>query len=209
MAFEIWLTLVALFFVGGLTPGPAVMLVLGSSFRYGFKPAMLAALGVASANVFWLILAASGAAALALTYPNGFLVLKLIGLAIILWLGLSIMFGPVRRLDHVSDNVPKKRNLYGKGLALQATNPLALVTFAGILPTFFDTSRAIIPQFLIMITTLTVLELNGLAIYAGFGHQIRKSLQSDTFARAFNIAVGAVMIVAGTAAVLLTQSSPV
>ena len=62
MSLDLWLALVALFGIGGLTPGPAVMLVLASSFRYGFKPAMLPALGIASANVFWLILAASGAA---------------------------------------------------------------------------------------------------------------------------------------------------
>jgi len=58
MELELWLSLVALFFTGGLTPGPAVMLVLASSFRYGFKPALLPALGVASANVLWLFLAA-------------------------------------------------------------------------------------------------------------------------------------------------------
>jgi len=62
MSLEVWLALVALFGVGGLTPGPAVMLVLASAFRYGFRPAMLAALGIATANIAWLLLAASGAA---------------------------------------------------------------------------------------------------------------------------------------------------
>ena len=64
MSLEIWIALVVLFGVGGLTPGPAVMLVTASSFKYGFKPAMLPALGVASANVLWLILAATGVSAL-------------------------------------------------------------------------------------------------------------------------------------------------
>ena len=77
MSLELWLALVALFGIGGLTPGPAVMLVMASSFRYGFKPAMLPALGIASANVVWLLLAASGAAALATTFPKAFLVLKI------------------------------------------------------------------------------------------------------------------------------------
>ena len=203
MALELWLALVALFFVGGLTPGPAVLLVLASSFRYGFKSAMMAAFGVASANVLWLLLATSGAAALAATYPQAFAGLRLVGLLIILWLGLSTMFGPTDRMTKIDQDVPPRRKLYLKGLALQSSNPLALVTFAGILPTFFDTSRSIPPQFFIMITTLTILELNGLAIYAGFGRVIRKKLTSAKAARVFNVIVGSVMIIAGTAAVIL------
>lgn len=203
MAFDIWLALVALFFVGGLTPGPAVLLVLASSFKYGFKPAMLAAFGVASANVFWLVLAATGAAALAATYPQAFAGLRIVGLVVILWLGLSTIFGPVDRMTKIDQDVPPRRKLYLKGLALQSSNPLALVTFAGILPTFFDTSRAIPPQFFLMITTLTILELNGLAIYAGFGRLIRAKLKSPQAARVFNAIVGSVMIIAGGAAVIL------
>ena len=83
MALDVWLALVALFFVGGLTPGPAVMLVLASSFRYGFKPALLPAMGVASANVMWLVLAASGTAVLFELYPTATLALKLVGLAVL------------------------------------------------------------------------------------------------------------------------------
>ena len=207
MAFDIWLALVALFFVGGLTPGPAVLLVLASSFKYGFKPAMMAAFGVAAANVFWLALAATGAAALAATYPQAFTGLRMLGLLVIVWLGLSTMIGPVDSMTKIDRNVPPRRLLFLKGLALQSSNPLALVTFAGILPTFFDTTRAIPPQFFVMITTLTVLELNGLAIYAGFGRAIRTKLQSPKSARIFNIIVGCVMIVAGSAAVLLASGS--
>ncbi len=204
MSPETWLALVALFFVGGLTPGPAVMLVMSSSFRYGFWPSMMAALGVASANVIWLALAASGAAVLATTFPQAFLALKLIGLGVILWLGISIMRAPVDRMLKAEADVPPKAKLYFKGLTLQLTNPLALITFAGILPTFFDTSQPIIPQFVVMISTLTYLELQGLAVYAGFGRLIRNALQDETRAKIFNITIGLVMIIAGFAAIFFT-----
>ena len=95
MSFEVWLALVALFGIGGLTPGPAVMLVMASAFRYGFRPAMLPALGIASANVMWLLLAASGAAALATSFPKAFLALKVIGMLVILYLAFNAMFGPL------------------------------------------------------------------------------------------------------------------
>lgn len=202
---ETWLALVALFFVGGLTPGPAVMLVMSSSFRYGFWPAMMAALGVASANVLWLALAASGAAALAVSFPQGFIALKIIGLGIIIALGVSIMRAPPRPIGEAV--VPPKAGLYGKGLALQLSNPMALVTFAGILPAFFDTGRPLMPQFILMITTLTYLELQGLAVYAAFGRVIRQRLKAPGLQRKFNIAVGTIMIIAGVAAIGLTWNT--
>ena len=206
MTLEIWLALVALFFVGGLTPGPAVMLVMSSSFRYGFWPAMLAAFGIASANVLWLVLAASGAAAIASTFPSAFVGLKIIGLLVIFWLGVSIIRAPTEGMTPDASDVPARAKLYLKGLTLQLSNPLALITFAGILPAFFNTSQPMVPQFLIMITTLTFLELQGLAVYAGFGRGIRKRLQDPKAAKLFNITVGSVMMLAGTSAILFTQS---
>lgn len=203
MSLETWLALVALFFVGGLTPGPAVMLVMSSSFRYGFWPAMMAALGVASANVLWLALAATGAAALAASFPGAFMALKIVGLAVIIWLGISIMRAPPAPLGE-NVQVPPRAKLYVKGLALQLSNPMALVTFAGILPAFFDTSRPIIPQFTMMIVTLTYLELQGLAVYAAFGRAIRARLADPNAQRKFNFIVGAVLIIAGCTAVGLT-----
>jgi len=204
MSLETWLALVALFFVGGLTPGPAVMLVMSSSFRYGFWPAMTAALGVASANVVWLALAASGAAVLATTFPQIFIGVKLISLAVILWLGINVMRGPTDFMQSAQTEIPPKGKLYGKGLVLQLTNPLAFATFLGILPAFFDTERAIAPQFLMMISTLTYLELQGLAVYAGFGRFIRNVLKDERMARRFNMTVGVIMIAAGFIAIFAT-----
>ncbi len=205
MSLTTWLALVALFGAGGLTPGPAVMLVLASAFRYGFKPSLLPAMGVASANVFWLILGVSGAAVLAETYPAGFLALKIIGLIVIAYLGLKTIFGPVPNLDVNADDAPKRALLYAKGFGLQISSPMPLVYFGTMLPTFVDPSIPLLPQFGIMLITVTVTEMVGLAAYAYGAQAIRNWLQSARAARGFNIAIGAVMIASGLWAVLSTS----
>lgn len=197
MEFDVWLSLVVLFLVGGLTPGPAVMLVMASSFRYGFRPAMLPALGIASANVLWLILAASGTAALLTTFPSVTLVLKVLGLLVILYLGLSTIFGPPPDMSIGSEDAPKRAGLYARGVGLQISSPLPLVYFGMLLPLYFDASRPVLPQFGIMLATVTWLELQGLAIYAAFARWIRAKLQSPTAARVFNWIIGIVMIASG------------
>lgn len=166
---------------------------------------MVAALGIAAANFIWLALAASGAAALAITFPSLFIWLKLIGLALIFWLGIGVMRQDPHAMLEGLDQAPPRKKLFAKGLGLQLSNPLALVTFVGILPTFFALDRPMMPQYLMMIGTLTYLELQGLAVYAGFGRAIRAKLSDPRFARLFNIVIGSIMIAAGTAAIVFTS----
>ena len=194
---DVWLALVALFGIGGLTPGPAIMLVLASSFRYGFKPAMLPAYGIASANVIWLILAVSGAAALAMQYPRVFFALKIVGVLVILYLALTTMFGDLPDLNPGEHQSVPRRRLYSKGLALQLSSPLPLVYFGLLLPAYFDAEKPVWPQFWIMLATVTATELAGLAVYAKGAAYIRARLSDPRTARLFNLCIGVVMIASG------------
>jgi threonine/homoserine/homoserine lactone efflux protein len=204
MDFGLWLGLVALFFTGGLTPGPAVMLVLASSFRYGFKPALLPALGVASANVLWLCIAASGTAALFEIYPRATLGLKVLGMLVLGWMALSVMIGSLPSLKPNPEDAPKRGRLYAKGFLLQITSPMPLVYFGMLLPLYFVPDAPMAPQFLIMLVTVTVLELFGLSVYAGAASKIRTFLRDPKRGRWFNIAIGVVMLASGLYAVLST-----
>ena len=204
MSFELWLALVALFGVGGLTPGPAVMLVMSSSFRYGFKSAMLPALGIASANLVWLLMAASGAAILATKFPHAFLVLKGMGLLVIFYLALSTIFGPLPDTVSKVMDPPRKKNLYSKGLALQLSSPMPLVYFGLLLPNYFDMSYSLKTQVLVMFLTVTITELLGLGLYAYCAHKIRQWLKQTWAARSFNILIGLTMIASGVWALMAT-----
>lgn len=203
MDFDTWIKLVILFGAGGLTPGPAVMLVMASSFRFGFRPAMLAAFGIASANVLWLILAASGTGALLEAFPTVTTALKLLGMAVILYLALSVMFGPPPDMSVGRSDAPTRQStLYLKGLGLQISSPMPLVYFGVLLPVFFDPAKPLMTQFLIMLITVTITEICGLAVYAGFSRWIRDKLQSPRAAKLFNWTIGIVMIVSGAWAIL-------
>ena len=204
MELEVWLSLVALFFTGGLTPGPAVMLVLASSFRYGFKPALLPALGVVAANVLWLGLAASGTAALFEIYPRASLGLKVLGMVVLAWMAISVIIGPLPRLEADPDDAPKQVRLFIKGFLLQITSPMPLVYFGMLLPLYFSQEVPLAPQFLIMLVTVTFLELFGLSVYAFAAQSIRRFLQNPRTGRIFNIVIGVVMIASGAFAVLST-----
>ena len=183
MAITVWLALLTIFAFGGLTPGPAVMLVTTSSMRYGFAAAMLPALGICLANIIWVALAASGVAILAEVFPLGFLVIKIAGVAYIFWIAWRMAFaGPI---DLARRAPPPRTHLFARGVGLQLANPNALVFFGGLMPAYFDPDRSLIVQSLIIMATVSVTELFGLMIYAAGADWLAKRFASEGFARLF------------------------
>ncbi|MBB34742.1 MAG: lysine transporter LysE [Hirschia sp.] len=204
MELSVWLALILLFLSGGLTPGPAVMLVASSSVKYGFAPAMVAGLGVSVANLAWVGLAASGAAALASQFPMVFTGLKLAGACFILYLAFT-MARQAEPVTVTSRTPPRRGALFARGIGLQLSNPNALVFFGGLLPAYFDPDRPLMMQLTIVIATITATELFGLAIYAGAADALSRRFADPSFVRVFNIS--AAILMAGSALFALYATS--
>lgn len=196
MDLSVWLALVVLFFSGGLTPGPAVMLVASSSVRYGFWPAMIGGVGISTANLAWVGLAASGAAALAAQFPVVFNGLKLAGAAFILLLAFT-MARQSEPVTVTSRTPPRKGALFARGVGLQLSNPNALVYFGGMLPAYFNPENPLGAQLGVIIATITVTELFGLGVYAAAADALSRRFADPRFVRAFNIS--AAILMAGSA----------
>lgn len=204
MDLSVWFALIVLFFSGGLTPGPAVMMVVSSSLRYGVKPAMLPALGISTANLVWISLAAGGAASLAAAFPTALLLLKIAGIAFILWLAFQLVRAGTRDLRGPDTLVPGKAKLFASGLGLQLANPNALVFFGLILPSYINPDQAVVPQALIIMATVTVTEMFGLTVYAVLADAMARRFTDPRFARNFNICAATLMVASAIYAVWST-----
>lgn len=205
MTIWVWANFTLLFLTGGLTPGPAVMLVTTASIRYGFWAAMIPAVGVCVANLAWITLAASGVAVLAKAFPEAFLVLKLAGIGFIVWLAWRTAFGaPV---DLLRREPPPRRKLFMHGIGLQLANPNALVYFGGLLPAYFNPDYDMIPQVLISMAIVTVCEMLGLTVYAAGSDALARRFQSQGFARWFFRIAALVMVMSASFAVYLTWAA--
>jgi threonine/homoserine/homoserine lactone efflux protein len=183
MAPTVWLALVTLFLAGGLTPGPAVLLVTTSSLRYGFRSSLQAAIGVCVANLVWVALAASGVSALARALPAAFLASKVAGIGYIVWIAWRMASsGPV---DVTQSEPPPYARLFARGVGLQLANPYALVFFGGLLPAYIDAGRPLVPQCAVIMVTITATELCGLVTYAAAAHWLMERFSSRSFAAWF------------------------
>ncbi len=205
MEFWVWANFTLLFLAGGLTPGPAVMLVTTASIRYGVWASTAPAVGICAANLVWIALAASGVALVAKTFPEAFLAFKIAGIAFIVWLAWKTAFGaPV---DLLRREPPPKRKLFVHGVGLQLANPNELVYFGGLLPTYFNPDHDMIPQVLISMATVTVCEMFGLMVYASGADALARRFRSQAFATGFFRIAALAMVVSAGFAVYLTWAT--
>lgn len=205
MDIGVWLALIGLFFAGGLTPGPAVMLVMASSLRYGPRPALLPALGISTANLVWISAAMAGAGTLAIGYPALFFGLKLGGLCFILYLAYRIAVSDPETRRARAEDAPRKPALFVRGVGLQLANPNALVFFGLILPAYIDPERSLLFQAVIIMTTVTATEMIGLSVYAWAADAMNQRFARPEFARWFNRLAAIAMFLTACFAVFMTS----
>jgi homoserine/homoserine lactone efflux protein len=152
-----------------ITPGPAVLYVSGQAFASGKRAGFAANLGIVSGNTIYFVASALGLGAVILASQELFQLLKWIGVAYLVWLGLRMLVQQKSaRLDHVESMPVTGKELgriFAGGTFVQLANPKTLVFFIAILPPFIDPTGSLLVQVLILGVTSQVIEFLVLGSY--------------------------------------------
>jgi homoserine/homoserine lactone efflux protein len=194
MSLEAWAAFCVTEAVLCFTPGPAVLLVVSIALGRGFRPGMGAAFGILSANALYFALSATGVAATLVASRELFLVLKWIGAAYLVWLGLRMLLSR-DVTDRDAAPAPVARTFI-RGFIVQGANPKALVFFAALLPQFIDPSGSVPAQLLVLGISSLVIELGALAFYA-FGAVRAGRVAGTRVAGALQRVGGGLLVAAG------------
>lgn len=120
--------------VAAASPGPAVAMLMGIGLGQGRRAALVASLGVATGSVALNFVTLMGVGLLLTKAAWAISALRLLGSAYLLWLAWGA-FHKAARPDGIEAVATPHRSLgrhYVKGLALQLTNPKALVFWLAI-----------------------------------------------------------------------------
>lgn len=202
MTLNTWWLFVAMTFVVSATPGPNMMLVMSASARYGWRPAIITMMGCMAALLTMMSISAAGLGTLLLAFPKVFHVLQWIGAAYLAYLGVKCWRSPVQ------DNTPKPdaelhtervANTSGhahfrQGVLVAASNPKAILFAAAFLPQFMNPHQAQLPQFVILLSTFSVIEVAWYFVYALSGDRLSRYLQRAAVMRWFNRVTGGVFV---------------
>ena len=197
MPFQTWALFCATEIVLCFTPGPAVLLVVSLALTRGSRPGLAASLGILAANAFYFLLSATGIGAVLLASWQLFSLIKWLGAAYLVCLGLRMLLAPSQ--EPLAADAPARQPIapLRHGLITQGANPKALVFFTALLPQFVDPARAVAPQIAILGVSSIAIEFAVLSLYVAVCRRARGMMHRPGFAAALNRTGGALLIGAG------------
>lgn len=176
MIFETWVLYVATVLALMSTPGPSQLLMLSNSGAHGFRRSLFTAAGDLTANLFQMLAAGLGLAAIIAASATALSVIKWAGVLYLVWLGARMILRAKPDDPGLGGARPKVSvgNLWMQGFLTSAANPKAVVFFAALFPQFLSENSAFWPQFLILSATYIVLDGMFLSAYGYSASRIAK-----------------------------------
>ena len=196
MEFSTWL-LYALAAVGlSLTPGPNGLLALTHGALYGARRTIATILGGSLGFALVIALSMFGIGALLAASAGLLTVLKWLGGAYLVYLGIQVWRSPAMATARAQASVDVKTGqLYRAGLFSAVSNPKGILFFVAFLPQFIDPAGSLVLQFGIMAGTFVVIEFLYELLVATLADRIQPWLKR--VGRNFNRVFGGVFIAIG------------
>jgi threonine/homoserine/homoserine lactone efflux protein len=198
MQFDTWLIFLAASIGLSLSPGPNGLLALTHGALHGHRRTLFTIAGGALGFTAVIALSLFGIGALILASLFWLTVLKWVGGAYLVWLGVQVWRAPPVALQ-MAPSAPQRTgsSLFWQGALSALTNPKGLLFFVAFLPQFIDPRRSLLAQFAAMAGTFAVTEVLTEFALAAAAHRIRPWLAR--VGRRFNRACGGVFIAIGVA----------
>ena len=182
-----------------LSPGPGVVMTLTNALRYGMRGTVGGILGIAFGALAVAAISATSLGVVLATSALAFTVLKFVGAAYLVYLGIRLWRSPPFRFVEQAAHTASFGKRFIEGLSLQLTNPKAIFFFLSVFPQFIDPQLNYGFQFASLVLTYGALVVVIHCVYALFARRARGWLTSERGGRAVNKAAGAVFVLFGAA----------
>lgn len=190
-----------------LIPGPAVLYIVTRSIDQGRAAGLASVLGVSTGTLIQVGFAVVGLSSLVLASAIAFDVVKYVGAAYLVFLGVKRLLSK-QRVDLETRREPKTlRRLYTQGVIVNTLNPKTALFIFALLPQFVDVHAGRVwLQVLVLGLTLCVLGLTSDGIYALVAGTVADKLRgSQAMARVERWVGGSVLVGLGVVAAAVSR----
>lgn len=157
--FSLYLGFIAAVTVLMAIPGPNVALIVANSVAHGPRYGLLTVAGTSSAMILQLGLVALGMSQFLGMLGTWFEVLRWIGVAYLVFLGISQWRAPAVDLTKTKPERKSPRRMYVRALLVSMTNPKTLLFYGAFFPQFVAADRAMLPQVVLLSVTFVALAI--------------------------------------------------
>lgn len=199
MSFQLWLAyLTAVFFISS-TPGPNMLLAMTHGIHHGVgKTATSTMLGLLAGLSIILSISLGGLGAVLLASSHVFDVIKYVGAAYLIYLGIMTWRAADGGLE--TEGRPDAISGWARfriGILVALSNPKAILFGIAFFPQFLDPTQPVAPQASILLVSFLLIEAGWICVYASGGSRLAQWLRQSTRMRWFNRAAGSAFVGAG------------
>lgn len=207
MPIELWFAFVAASTALLLIPGPTVLLVLSYALSKGRSVAVASAAGVALGDFIAMSTSLAGLGALVMASATLFSVLKWVGAAYLVWLGIRLWrSAPGARFGHTTEMTEiRAGGVFGHAAAVTALNPKSIAFFIAFVPQFLRPDQPLLPQFTILIATFVGLATFNALAYALLADRLRAWINRPHIISGLTRTGGVTLVGMGIATALLRR----
>ena len=211
MDISTWFLFIVVTSIMVISPGPAILLAITNSVTFGLRATFYSTLGNELGLLFISSIAILGLGAVLQTSTTLFLVLKTVGAAYLIYLGIKQWHSKVQLFSQSESSATtchkSDRDAFIQGFLVAATNPKAILFFTALLPQFVNLNSPVLPQFAILIATFAFLSACALIAYGVIAHRAKKWLSTKKRVRWFNRVFGGLFITLGIGLSQLNQKT--
>jgi threonine/homoserine/homoserine lactone efflux protein len=206
---DLWLFVLSGFLLN-VTPGPDTLYIVGRSSTQGWRAGAVAARGIGAGTLVHICAAALGLSAILAASATAFSVVKIIGAAYLLYVGISLIrsagFAPASPGAVVARQI-SIRSIFVQGFLTNVLNPKVALFFLAILPQFVVADAAAKPLAFLLLGA--IFDFNGtlwnLFVAWSTARLSSRLAPSATFKRWFNRCVGSVFVFIGIRLALVSE----
>jgi homoserine/homoserine lactone efflux protein len=159
VSLSLWLALVGACLVISCTPGAGAINTMSNSLGSGWVRSIWGILGQQTALVVHVAIVAAGVGALVSRSQTAFDVIRYIGAAYLVYLGVR-QFRADTAVGGVAQEVGEAAwPMFRRGLFVNLTNPKAIVFFLAFLPQFVRLDRPLVPQYTVVGATVVAVDV--------------------------------------------------
>lgn len=203
MDFSVWLAFFAAAWAISLSPGAGAIAAMSAGLNHGFRRGYFMTFGLVLGILTQIVVVGAGLGALIAASSLGFAIVKWLGVAYLVFLGVQQWRAPAKPMVAADGagaaltTTTTRRELVLRGWMINAVNPKGTVFLLAVVPQFLDLHSPLGPQYGVIGATLVFTDLVVMAGYTALAVRVLSALRSTRQILLLNRTFGSLFIAAG------------
>ncbi len=217
MIFSTWLAFFFAACIIAISPGSGAVLSMSHGLSYGVKKTSATILGLQAGLLLVLVIAGAGVGSLLLASEVAFNVVKVIGAAYLIYLGVSqwrakaesatLAAATVQTASSDIVTTPSWRKRFVIGFLTNTTNPKGIIFMVAALPQFITQHAPLLPQLAILGATMCLIDLMVMHSYAFAAASMQSWFRDARAMKLQNRFFGSVLMAVGAALLFVKRTT--